>query len=352
MFEVESYEEILDRLLSRIPSSFDKREGSVIWLALAPAAAEIVQLQIDSQSRLNESFADTSSYEYLRRRAEERGVHPFEPTNAILKAEFNQDVPLGSMFAKEELTYTVVEKLEDDFEYKIICNQKGTKGNNYFGTIIPLEYIDGLTEAEITEILIPARDLEYIEDFRQRYYDSFKSEAFGGNIQDYKEKTLSIEGVGAVRIIPVWAGGGTVKVIILDGELNKPSNLLISNVQNELDPVGHQGLGYGLAPIGHVVTVEGVNELLINVKSDIILDVGKSWENVKPLIEDELNTYIFNLKQTWKDGDIIVRIAQIESIILNIDGVLDVSNTEINDDIVNISLSIDEIPELGDVTNG
>lgn len=352
MFEVESYEEILDRLLSRIPSSFDKREGSVIWLALAPAAAEIVQLQIDSQSRLNESFADTSSYEYLRRRAEERGVHPFEPTNAILKAEFNQDVPLGSMFAKEELTYTVVEKLEDDFEYKIICNQKGTKGNDYFGTIIPLEYIDGLTEAEITEILIPARDLEYIEDFRQRYYDSFKSEAFGGNIQDYKEKTLSIEGVGAVRIIPVWAGGGTVKVIILDGELNKPSNLLISNVQNELDPVGHQGLGYGLAPIGHVVTVEGVNELLINVKSDIILDVGKSWENVKSLIEDKLNTYIFNLKQTWKDGDIIVRIAQIESIILNIDGVLDVSNTEINDDIVNISLSIDEIPELGDVTNG
>lgn len=352
MIKVEKFEVVMKRMLDRIPPSFDKREGSVLWLALAPSAAEIVQLQIDSVARLNEGFADTASYVYLRRRAKERGLYPFEPTNSILKVEFNQDVPLGSRFGKEDLTYTVVEKLEVDFEYKIICEQKGTKGNDYFGTIIPLQYIDGLEVAEITEILIPARDLENIEDFRQRYYDSFKSEAFGGNIQDYKEKTLSIAGVGSTRIIPIWNGGGTVKVLILDGEYNKPSELLIENVQNELDPVGYSGLGYGLAPIGHVVTVEGVNELLINVKSDIILDVGKNWESVKPQIETSLNDYFLELKESWSSEDIVVRLSQVENKILNVDGVIDISNTRLNTEPYNLTLSINEIPKLGDITNG
>ena len=352
MIKVEKFEVVMKRMLDRIPPSFDKREGSVIWLALAPSAAEIIQLQIDSVARLNESYADTASYPYLRRRASERGIFPFEATNSILKVKFNQDVPLGSRFGKEDLTYTVVEKLEVDFEYKIICEQKGTQGNDYFGTIIPLQYIDGLDVAEITEILIPARDLEYIEDFRQRYYDSFNSQAFGGNIQDYKEKTLSIAGVGSTRIIPVWNGGGTVKVIILDGELNKPSDLLIESVQNELDPVSHSGLGLGLAPIGHIVTVVGVNELLINVKSDIILDIGKQWEIIKPQIENSLNDYFLELKEIWKDNNIIVRLSQVESKILSIDGVIDISNTKLNGINGNITLETEQIPKLGDIING
>ena len=43
MYERETYEEILKRLLAKVPSNVDKREGSVIWDALAPAAAEIAQ---------------------------------------------------------------------------------------------------------------------------------------------------------------------------------------------------------------------------------------------------------------------------------------------------------------------
>ena len=47
MYERETYEEILKRLLAKVPSNVDKREGSVIWDALAPAAAEIAQLYIE-----------------------------------------------------------------------------------------------------------------------------------------------------------------------------------------------------------------------------------------------------------------------------------------------------------------
>ena len=37
MFEVMTYEKIMERMLARVTNSLDKREGSVMWDALAPA---------------------------------------------------------------------------------------------------------------------------------------------------------------------------------------------------------------------------------------------------------------------------------------------------------------------------
>lgn len=42
MFENMSYEGILQRMLDRVPNTFDKREGSIIFDALAPAAMEMI----------------------------------------------------------------------------------------------------------------------------------------------------------------------------------------------------------------------------------------------------------------------------------------------------------------------
>ena len=50
MYEEETYEEILYRMLDRVDDSFDKREGSVIYDALAPAAAEHAIMYMELQS--------------------------------------------------------------------------------------------------------------------------------------------------------------------------------------------------------------------------------------------------------------------------------------------------------------
>lgn len=39
MFEEQTYEALMERMLDRLPDDIDKRENSVIWNALAPAAA-------------------------------------------------------------------------------------------------------------------------------------------------------------------------------------------------------------------------------------------------------------------------------------------------------------------------
>lgn len=217
------------------------------------------------------------------------------------------------------------------------------------GTLIPVEYIEGLTTAEVTEILVPGEDEEETEAFRERYFRSFDPESYGGNIADYKQKTKSIPGVGGVKVYPVWNGGGTVKLVIINSEYQKPSSELVDQVQTIIDPVQNQGMGLGIAPIGHVVTVEGVKERAVNISTNITYQQGWQWEDIKPYVEEAIDEYFLELIKEWEDVDIIIRISQIETRILGIEGVIDVGNTEINGVAENLVLESDEIPVRGEI---
>ena len=74
MYEGITYEIILKRMLDKVSDTIDKREGSVIYDALAPAALELQIMYIELDVILNESFGDTASRKYLIKRAAERGA--------------------------------------------------------------------------------------------------------------------------------------------------------------------------------------------------------------------------------------------------------------------------------------
>ena len=54
---------------------------------------------------------------------------------------------------------------------------------------------------------------------------------FGGNFIEYVQRVREIDGVGAVQVYPVWNGSGTVKVVVLDNDLNLASTETIKKVQ-------------------------------------------------------------------------------------------------------------------------
>lgn len=354
MFEAITFEVILQRMLDRIPNNIDKREGSIIYDALAPAAVELQNMYIDLDVILQETFADTSSRTYLIKRASERGLSPYPATYAVLKGVFNMNVPIGSRFSLEEYNYTVTKLINsDEHTYELTCETIGVEGNRHFGTLIPIEYIRGLESAEITELLIPGEDEEDTEEFRQRYFDSLDPQSFGGNIADYKQKTKAIQGVGQVKVYPVWNGGGTVRLCILDSEYNKPTQELIDLVQTTIDPEQNQGEGVGLAPVGHIVTITGVEETTVNVELNITFQNGGTWENTKTRIEEVINNYLLELNKTWEDNsNLIVRILFIESrLIEEIPEILDLTETKINGLEKNLTLGADNIAVLGVVSS-
>ncbi|MEH7392388.1 baseplate J/gp47 family protein [Bacillus sp. JJ1474] len=350
-----SYEELMAQKLAGIDPSLDTREGtSFIYNATAANSIEIIQMLVTLKNQIDLVFADTAPREYLIRLAAERGLKPFEATKASLKGVFNMDVPLNSRFSLDELNYVVIEKITFG-EYIVECETAGNIGNLFLGPLIPIEYIHGLTSAELTEVLIPGEDEEETEAFRERYFNSFDSTAFGGNRKDYKDKVTKLPGVGGVRVYRTWNGGGTVKLVIINSQHEKPSATLVNEVQEAVDPLSAQGEGLGIVPIDHIVTVFGVNETVINITTDITLQDGWIWEDVEPNVLPIIDGYFKELAEQWSQAQtyeedhagLIVRISHIETRILGAPGVLDIANTMLNGSQANIALDKESIPKRG-----
>jgi len=350
MYENMTYEVILQRMLAAIPPILDKRQASIIYNALAPAAVELQNMYIEFDWILNQSFADTAQREYLIKRCAERGITPEPATKAILEGTFNIDIPIGSRFSFDDLNYQAIEKIAPGI-FKMECETAGEIGNQSLGTLIPIEYIDGLTSAELTAVLIPGEDEEGTEVLRQRYFNSFQTNPYGGNKQDYIQKTNAIPGVGSTKVTPIWEGGGTVLITILDSNFDKASPALIDTVQTALDPITNHGEGLGIAPIGHVVTVNTATEVTVNIATTITLDTGYTWEQVQGDVIAALEAYLLEIRTDWVNQTTnFVRIAQIETRMLAIDGIIDIVNTTINGVAANLALGNYEIPVLGAVT--
>lgn len=345
MYEDQTYENILDRSLARVASDVDKREGSVIMNAIAPVSAEHADVYIQLGNIVNNGYADTAVREFLILRCKERGIIPYEATKATLKGKFNMEIPIGSRFNLNELNYIAtafIESADGYFYYQMECETEGTNGNKFFGELSSIEYIDKDLTGELTELLIPAEDEEDTEALRTRYLNSFDSNPFGGNKQDYVEKTDALDGVGGTVVIPVWNGGGTVKLIIINSDYGVASSTLVKAVQEAIDP-DPQGTGSGIAPIGHTVTVVSAVGKTVSIKSRIALNDGYQWSQVKPKAEETLEAYFLEMRKNWEKGNLVVRISQIENRLLNLDGILDVADTQLNDVASNLALAQEEM---------
>lgn len=346
-----SYEEILERMLARIPDTMDKREGSIIYDAIAPAAIELVNLYVELAAINEQTFADTATGIYLDLRAGERGIKREQATYAICEGVFEPNTidVLGKRFNIGTFNYIVTDAMPESGHYRLRAEEAGSTANEVTGTLIPMDYIDGLVSATLVRVLIPGEEAQTDESLRKRYFQSFDSKAFGGNVADYKKYTLSIAGVGGVKVMPVWNGGGSVKLTIINRDFSSPDKTLIETVKNIIDPLP-QGEGNGIAPIGHIVTIEGATDKVINITSDITYQSGWSQSTSIASIHENIDAYFKELCKKWESMDaIVVRISQIEMAILNANGVIDVENTRINGIAKNLLLLRSEIPKRGTV---
>lgn len=355
MYENRTFEALLKEMIDDVPDDVDKREGSIIYNAMAPTAKKLAQAYADIDMNIRLSYAATASGEWLDMRTAEHGVERQRATNAKRKAVFfnstNQpmDVPGGSRFSLENLDYVLSEKLGIGI-YEVICEQTGEVGNQQFGTLIPIDFIPGLARAELTDVLVPGEDDESDESLYERYLAALNEQPFGGNVPDYKEKIGKITGVGAVKVFPVWQGGGTVKCTILASDFNPPDPILVDEVQTIMDPVENSGEGLGLAPIGHRVTIAAAQAVEANMSTVVTLQQGYAIEQVQPDIEQVFSDYLLLLRKNWKnDNNLIVRVSQIEARVLGVKGVTDIMITTINGTEGNLVLGAEQVPMDGEV---
>lgn len=368
--EAQNYDYWLNLMLDNVPNDIDKREGSIIYDAVAPAAMVNAQQSLSLANIIRETYIKTAQGEFLDYRAVEHGTSRYAATNTEVKARFADDngkpinVEAGDRFAsiaESPIFYTVI-KANNDGTAEMQAEESGTSANSYLGQVLPVTPNDNLAWAEITEIIAPARDAETDDHLRERILKSDAWLANGGNIADYLDMIHKISEVGAAQVYPVWSGSGTVKLVIVNNDLMPASPDLVKKVKNIIDPENNEAQGVGLAPIDHRVTVVAPEVLKVDVSIQLQLTDQANKVAVEKGIKDMLNELFSELRKNWdtinatvgRGYSLLIYRSRILSKIMLIDGVADSQLPKLNGEDKDIHLifsnEVSQLPILGEVT--
>lgn len=233
-----TYEELLQAMLDRVPSDVDKREGSVIYDALAPCAYFLAQQDFQLDNFIDLVFPDTALGEYLNRAAEAYNVSRKPATKAVRKMTTSRSVEISTRWGINNLVYIVKEE-ESETEYRVECETPGVIGNQYSGAMQPISNIIGIT-AELGDIITPGADEETDEALRERLYTKIRLPATSGNVYHYQQWALEVSGTGAAKVFPLADGPGTVTVLVVDSD-KKISSSLPKTVAEYIEEAAKEG---------------------------------------------------------------------------------------------------------------
>lgn len=374
-----SYQDILTDMLDHVDDTLDKRQGSLIQTALGAGAWYIEGLAILLGQLQASSSVNTAVGTDLDNLVAARGIVRNAATHAVRRGSFNRTIPEGTVFQTINDSNSVLFTsgdyigMEDGYYvYEMTCQTAGTIGNAYSGNLLPVTAITGLTYAVLGESITDGTDEETDASIRVRYFATFDTAAYGGNISMYRDAILKIPGVGAVQIYPAnnYNGGGTVLCSILDANFNPASSALIQTVQNAIcpgddsDPTTPSNNGYGIAPIGASVTITTGNNFDVSVSATIGLLPGSgSLAEYTESITQGITDYIKSVRASWgtpKSGNTVsypvtIYSARMIQAIINacpqVSGVYDLKIAGASGNVtLEESASVQEIPQVGRIT--
>lgn len=362
-------------MLDQVDPALDTRQGSMIQTALGPVAWYLEGLYMTLSQIQQNSNPSTAVGEALELLTAARNVNRTQARAAVRRGTFNVEIPAGSQFktinGADSLVFTsgsLISSSAGSYVYQLTCNTPGSAGNSYTGALLPVTAIAGLTSATIGTVITAGTDEETDDSLRSRYFLSFDTPAFGGNISAYRQTILAMDGVGAVQVYPAWNGGGTVLCSILGDNLKPALPATVQEVQNYICPPEDDGSapspnGYGMAPIGAAVTITTGTELTLDITCDIEFaeSVQNGVETYQQEIEQKIQEYIDQVNSDWGNPlisqsvsyPLTVYISRITYAILQISAIVNVANVKINGSAADIHLTetaqLQQVAVLGEV---
>lgn len=360
------FQNILQRMLNRVPADLDRRQGSIIYDTLAAAAVELSDAYLEREAIRALGFASSSNGEWLDKKVAEHGLSRQGATAALRwgfffadkdKLQYFSDVPIGSIYSINSVDYTVKEMVSEGV-FTMECTQKGNIGNIFYGELLPKDYIQGLAVAELGAPIKPGEDQESDDALYQRFVEWITRPPFGGNRSDYHEYFRKIEGIGSVKLFRADPEKGYVRAIILGADWLPPDDDLVESTQEKIDPYDHQGQGLGMAPMCHNVTVYGAKGKTIDISANLRLLEGVTLNHVEGIINSKLAEYFESLRIEWANYitpdrpyyvETAIIKAKIETLIFENAGIRDVRSILIDNQEDNLILAEEEVPILGQV---
>lgn len=354
---INTREVIQSRLLTDIDNKYDKSEGSFFYDTLKPVSIELESIYTIIDGMLDKHIVDTATGLDLDRIVKNVAISRKLSTKAkgivTITGLVGSTIVKGEKVASDGVNYifkntsTISESGIIDVEVE--CELYGSKGNVQIDSIkyFP-KTLKGLYSVTNKEPFINGYDMEDDESLRKRYYTKVQTIVNSSNKNAYKSWALEITGVGDVRVLPLWKGPGTVKVIIINSNKAGANEALVNTVQNYIDP-NKNGDGSGIAPCGGgVCTVQSAIEKQLAIKCNIVTSLDN--EVAKKLIESEIKEYLAEI--AFDEEIESISYAKIGSLIIGIKGISDYSNLLVNNGTSNVDIKIEEVAVLGGVVLG
>lgn len=333
-FMQKEYEEILQEMLGRVKDDVDKREGSIIYDALAPCAYYLAQQRFLLKNFINLVLPDTAVDEYLDRAIAPFAVTRKEATAAVRKMTASSPVDLETRWAIGNLVYLVEERLESGV-YRVVCETAGEIGNQYSGALSSLSNVSGVT-AMLTDIIEAGTDRETDDALKERLYQKVQLPATSGNAHHYKLWALEVPGVGDAKVFPLDNGPGTVTVLVVDSN-KQADQTLEQTVSNHIETV---------RPIGAEVSIDSPSVTAVNVGANVLLDGSREMSAVQADFNAALDIYLKGLVF----ADYRVSYAKVGSLLLAVSGVQDYDRLTLNGASGNVIIGAKAIPTRGVAT--
>ena len=322
----------------------DTREGSYTNTLVSPVAYEIWKAYKALNSVIPMVYIDETSGPFIDIKAGGYGIRRKPGKNASANVRFIGEagvvIPSGKVFlTADSLQYT----LEDEAviiggvaDGVLTAAETGEKYNVPAGAISrQLINTVGL-EQVISEAAEGGTDTETDAAYVKRYYDYLRRPATSGNTAHYLQWAKEVDGINDAKVIPLWNGNGTVKVLIV-GARNQPvDESIVTNAFEHIESV---------RPIGADVTVESAAGKQINVSAAVVLRPSADIVTVGEAFTQALGAYLERIAF----DEYIVVYNRIGYILLDTHGVVDFTSLLVNGGMVDIAISGNEVPVIGNI---
>lgn len=268
-FDVENKDEIQKRMVTeyaKTGAESTTMEGSFVRDIISANSVEFENTRAIIDLAIQAVFANTSWGQYLTERAWEYGIDRTQAVKAKGKVIFTgspgAQIPEGTLVAavngfEFETVRAVTVNEEGTCTADVIAVEPGTAGNFDTGKIcvLPLS-VPGVYSVINEKPTEGGANEETDTALLSRYEYALRNPQTSGNRYHYYSWAMSVAGVGTAKVIPLWNGPGTVKVIILDEEGHTASTDLTNRVIEYIEEK---------RPIGADVTVVSPEPLKVTI---------------------------------------------------------------------------------------
>ena len=347
------------RMLAALPQDIDTTPGGFAYDFTAPAAIEKAGLMVDLNEAIQLFFPEWSYGIWLDALAANVGLtrraanaftascaSPAPPGRSSPTAFVRHRLHRGGSQREYAAMGEWVIPQEGQADVHVECVLAGEEGNMPAHAVtLMVSPLPGVTGVDNPAPMTGGAGEEEDDSLRQRIalIEKASDTSFVGNVADYKRWALEVSGVGAVIVVPEWAGKGTgtVKLILSDSN-GQPANAEIC--QDVYDYIMcPDAPETRKAPIGAILTVEASTIVSLSVSASVTLNPGYDVASAKALFQSAMEDY---LAQAAQDG--VVRYTRVGGILSGLSAILDydASSLLVNNGTANILLEQGQTPVL------